>query len=66
VLEELSDRFKLIEVAPVEGHGVLIQYLARLDGSGVEGAVMDRLLNALSGVVSAAELRSLKGLKKFS
>ena len=38
----------------------------KVDGSGVEGAVMDRLNSAPDGVISAAELRSLRGLKKFS
>ena len=66
VLEELADRFKLIEVNPVEGRGVLLEYLAKIDGAGVEGAVIDRLNSAPHGVVTAAELRSLKGLKKFT
>ena len=66
LLEELTDRFTLIEVNPVEGRGVLLEYLAKVEGSGVEGAVMDRLNGAPDGVVTAAELRSLRGLKKFS
>ena len=37
-------------------------YLARFDGTAVEGAVMDRLKEA-DGVVRAAEMRSLKGIK---
>ena len=43
----------------------MAEFLARLDGSGVAGAVVDRL-HAAEGVVTAAEVRSLKGLKKFS
>ncbi len=66
LLEELADRFKLIEVNPVEGRGMLLEYLAKLDGSGVDGAVIDRLNSAPDGVITAAELRSLRGLKKFS
>ena len=66
LLEELADRFKLIEVNPVEGRGVLLEYLAKVDGSGVEGAVIDRLNSAPHGVITAAELRSLRGLKKFT
>lgn len=66
LLEELADRFKLIEVNPVKGRGVLLEYLAKVDGSGVEGAVIDRLNNAPDGVITAAELRSLRGLKKFT
>ena len=66
LLEELADRFLLIEVNPVEGHGVLLEYLAKVDGPGVEGAVIDRLNSAPDGIITAAELRSLRGLKKFS
>ena len=64
VLDELAARFKLAEVGDGPDGGALLEYLARLDGPGVEGAVMDRLRNAGEGVVKAAELRSLKGLKK--
>lgn len=60
VLEELSVRWKMAELSPgPEGH--LLVYLARLEGA--EGAVMDRLHEGHGGAVSAAELRSLKGLK---
>lgn len=62
VLEELSVRWKLAEIAPgPSGH--LLLYLARLDEPAVQGAVMDRLHEAGSGAFVAAELRSLKGLK---
>ncbi len=64
LLEEMSTRFKLVHIVPVEGRGMLLEYLARLDGPGVRGAVMDRLQNSPNGVVTAAELRSLQGLKK--
>lgn len=62
LLEEMATRFKLIEV----GHspkGFILEYIARLDGPGVQTAFMDRLGEAHGGVVDAAELRSLKGLK---
>lgn len=60
VLEELSVRWKMAELSPgPKGH--LLVYLARLEGA--EGAVMDRLHDGHGGAVSAAELRSLKGLK---
>ena len=60
VLEELSVRWKMAELSPgPKGH--LLVYLARLEGA--EGAVMDRLHEGHGGAVSAAELRSLKGLK---
>jgi len=36
-------------------------YVARLDGEGAQGAVMDRL--RASEYIEAAELRALKGLK---
>lgn len=62
VLEEMSVRWKMAELSPgPEGH--LLVYLARLDGPGAQGAVMDRLGKGHGGAVSAAELRSLKGLK---
>jgi len=63
LLGELADTFNLVEILPVEGKGFLLEYLARLDGSAVQGAVIDRLHRAPGGTVSAAELRSLKGLK---
>jgi hypothetical protein len=65
LLEELATRWKLTEVGPGPG-GFLLEYLARFDGPGVQGAVMDRLREAPAGVVEAAELRSLKGLKPRS
>jgi len=65
LLEELATRWKLTEVGPGPG-GFLLEYLARFDGPGVQGAVMDRLREAPAGIVEAAELRSLKGLKPRS
>jgi hypothetical protein len=62
VLDELSASWKLIEVGQGPS-GVLLQYLARLDDGAVQGAVVDRIRSASEGVISAAELRSLKGLK---
>jgi hypothetical protein len=62
LLEEKSARWKLAEISPGPS-GVLLVYLARIEGEGVQGAVMDRLRNGSGGVVEAAELRSLKGLK---
>lgn len=62
ILDELATRYTLMEVG--EGpRGVVLEYLARLDGAAGKGAVMDRLREAPDGVVVAAELRSLKGLK---
>jgi hypothetical protein len=66
VLDELATSYKLAEVGAGPGGGVLMEYLARLDGPGVQGAVMDRLRNAGESLIRAAELRSLKGLKKRS
>ena len=60
VLEERASQFTLMEVVPVEGRGFALEYLARLDGSGAQGAVIDLLQNSPNGVVTAAELRSLK------
>lgn len=62
ILEDLSVRWKLVELSPgPQGH--LLIYLARLDGLGAQGSVMDRLSDGHEGAVAAAELRSLKGLK---
>jgi hypothetical protein len=66
VLDELATSYKLAEVGEGPEGGVLLEYLARLDGPGVQGAVVDRLRNAEEGLVRAAELRSLRGLKKRS
>jgi hypothetical protein len=62
ILDELATRYKLAEVAPGPD-GVMLEYIARLDGTGVQGAVMDRIRAGGNGVVTASELRSLKGLK---
>lgn len=62
VLDELAARWKLVEMEQTAG-GVLLEYMVRLDGGAVQGAVMDRLREAPSGVLEAAELRSLKGIK---
>lgn len=63
-LTATATRFVLIQIAP-QGDGVLVEYLARLEGAGAEGALVDRL-NGAPDVVRAAEVRSLRGLKKFS
>jgi hypothetical protein len=60
-LEELAARWKLAEVGQTAS-GFLLVYLARLEGSAVQGAVMDRLGNGVGGAIEAAELRSLKGI----
>ena len=62
LFEELATNWKLVEVGE-DPRGVVLVYLARLDGPALEGAVMDRIRSAPSGVIEAAELRSLKGLK---
>jgi hypothetical protein len=62
LLEERATRWKLAEI-DARGRGVVLIYLARLDGEAVQGALMDALRNGPEGVVDAAELRSLKGLK---
>lgn len=65
VLGELATRWKLAEILASPDGGVILQYLARLDGPGVEGGVLDRLREAAPDV-RGAELRSLKGLKRRS
>lgn len=62
VLEELATRWKLVEVITTD-EGVVLEYLTRLDGAGVEGAVLDRL-DETRDAVRGVELRSLKGLKR--
>jgi hypothetical protein len=65
LLDELANRWKLAEIVPDDGgDGFVLEYLARLDGPGVQGAVLDRLHQADGHVIRGAELRSLKGLKK--
>lgn len=61
LLEAAAVRWKLAEIGPgPEGH--MLVYLARLDDPSAQGTIMDRLRTG-NGVVAAAELRSLKGLK---
>jgi len=62
VLEEMAVRFELMEIGPGP-QGSLLEYIARLDGPAVQGAVADRLRGGADGAIVAAELRSLKGLK---
>ena len=62
ILEEVSVRWKLVEMGPgPEGH--LLIYVARIDEPGKQGLVMDRLRAGHEGAITAAEMRSLKGLK---
>ena len=60
MLEDMSVRWKLAEMGDGPS-GTLMIYVARLDGEGAQGAVMDRLRE--SEHIEAAELRALKGLK---
>lgn len=62
LLERVSVRWKLAEIGTGPG-GHLLVYLARLDDPGAQGAIMDALSNGHGGAVTAAELRSLQGLK---
>ena len=63
ILDDVATRFSLTEIAQgAPGHMVL-EYLVRLDGEGVEGTLLDRLRQD-EEAVEAVELRSLKGLKK--
>jgi hypothetical protein len=62
LLEARAARWKLAEIGPGPS-GVLLVYLARLEGEGSQGALMDHLGAGAGGVVEAAELRSLKGIK---
>jgi hypothetical protein len=63
ILDAVSKRWKLVEMSPgPKGH--LLVYVARIDEPAAQGAVMDRLRTGHNGAISAAELRSLKGLKR--
>ena len=62
VLQDLAERWKVGEITNGP-RGFVLWYLARLDGSAVQGAVMDRLAAAPEGVIEAAELRSLQGMR---
>ncbi len=62
VLEALSVRWKLAEISPGPSGSMLI-YLALLDGDSTKGEVIDRMRASEEGLITAAELRSLKGLK---
>ncbi len=65
LLEGVSVRWKLVEIGPgPEGH--LLIYVARIEEPAAQGSVMDRLRTGHGGVIAAAELRSLKGLKRRS
>lgn len=62
VLEELTTRWKLAEVAQAPGGGWVLEYLARVDAPTSEGLLVDRVRQA-GAAVGAVELRSLQGLK---
>lgn len=63
ILEELSTRWKLAEIIASPGGGVVLEYLAHLAAPPAEGTLLDRIRQSPAGVVTAAELRSLQGLK---
>ena len=63
ILEEVSTRWKLAEVVQAHGGAVVMEYLASLATPSAEGALLTRLSQAPAGAISAAELRSLQGLK---
>jgi hypothetical protein len=66
VLEELAARWKLAEITPAGPGRFVLEYLVRLDAPGAQGIVLDRVAKADPEHVDAAEIRSLKGLKKRS
>lgn len=63
ILEDVAARWKLAEIVHGPGGGVVLEYLAALAVPAAEGALLDRIRQSHSGAVTAAELRSLKGLK---
>lgn len=66
ILEELAARWKLVEITPAGRGRFVLEYLVRLDAPGAQGIVLDRVAQAGEDHVGAAEIRSLKGLKKRS
>ncbi len=62
----LASRWKLVEIVPSDDGPLVLEYLARLDRPASEGSLLDRLREAPSDVIAAAELRSLASLKKRS
>ena len=62
ILEDMAVRWKLAEISGGPSGHMLI-YLARLDGSEAQGETMDRIRGATKGELTAAELRSLQGIK---
>jgi hypothetical protein len=62
LLEQHAATWKMAEITPGRS-GVILVYLARLEGTAVQGIVMDGLQSAANGAVESAELRSLKGIK---
>lgn len=63
ILEEATTRWKLAEVVQAAPGRWVLQYLIRVDAPGTPGNVLQRLHEGGEGV-SAAELRSLQGLKR--
>lgn len=66
LLATLASRWKLVEIFPSGDGPLVLEYLARLDRPSSEGSLLDRLREAPSDVIAAAELRSLASLKKRS
>ncbi|MGD8321587.1 MAG: DUF4956 domain-containing protein [Gemmatimonadota bacterium] len=64
ILSEVASRWKLADIAPAGPDDVILEYLARLDGPAAEGMLLDRLREAPPETLRAAELRTLKTLKR--
>ncbi len=64
VLERLAVRWRFAEILPGAEGGSILEYLVRLRDGVSPGALLDAIRKAGGDHVRAAELRSLKGLKK--
>jgi Domain of unknown function (DUF4956) len=64
IFEEQTKRWRLTEILPGEGGVSTLEYLVRLKDEVEAGAFLDSLQRRGAPSVSAAEYRSLQGLKK--
>lgn len=66
LLEQLAVRWRLAEILPGTGGVSVLEYLVRLRDGVSAGALLDQIQTLGGDKVQAAELRSLKGLRKRS
>lgn len=66
LLERLAVRWRLAEILPGSGGVSILEYLVRLRDGITAGTLLDQIRTLGGDKVRAAELRSLKGLRKRS